>query len=154
MSTLTLTIPRVPVGPNGPGGLLRMHYMRRSKYNYVWLKEIRAQIPEPMSMSGEGFQRSIVQIHQVRVALLDPDNLVASVKPCLDAMVHWGILKNDDAGHIDLRVTQEKGKPRRTEIRVDHLASCGYCEICKAPIYIPFSDHWATAEHRGNEGPV
>jgi hypothetical protein len=54
----------------------------------------------------------------VRKRLLDPDNLVASCKPIFDAVVHWGLIFDDDREHLAIEVTQEKGKPCRTEIKI------------------------------------
>ena len=53
--------------------------------------------------------------------LYDRDNLWASVKPILDSMVNLRWLPDDSEEHIDLQVTQTKGQPHKTILRIELL---------------------------------
>jgi Holliday junction resolvase RusA-like endonuclease len=124
-----------------------MHFMRRSKYFQSWIQEIRAQIP--YAGTPEPGSKCLIAIHQVRTRLLDPDNLVASCKPILDAIVHWGLVFEDDPEHIEIEVTQAKGKPRQTTIRIENLSAIGYCQTCKSNIFTTYSEHNQQKHMRG-----
>jgi len=115
-----LLIDSVPVGPNGPKGLLRMHWASRQKYNKDWAWFIRSalgsthpRIPVP--------ERVQVHIMQGRKRLMDTDNLVASCKPILDGLRDWALITNDDPSHCMLEVEQVKSKQVYTRIRVYEL---------------------------------
>lgn len=116
---LKLTIPRIPVGPNGPRGLFRMHWSARRRDRQEWTLEIAAAVraaPGAPEFCATGFRN--VTIHQVRRRRLDHDNLHASCKHVLDALVSAGLIVDDSPGWITLIVTQEAGKPNRTEITI------------------------------------
>ncbi len=145
-------IHRVPVGPNGPKGLLRMHHSERTKYNRLWKLEIRSHIQSPSY--PDAISKKHVSIHQVRTRLMDDDNLVASCKPIFDAIVTWGLLFDDDPEHLIPHVTQERGKPQTTTIRIwteetivsgrersGERSAVGFCEDCGTNIYTTFSEH-------------
>jgi Holliday junction resolvase RusA-like endonuclease len=56
--------------------------------------------------------------------MLDPDNLVGSMKLVIDALRVAHIIKDDDSDHIELDVKQEKVKhlkDQRVEIEVKEL---------------------------------
>ena len=106
---MRLVIPDIPKSPNGPRGLLRMHWAARKRYWEYWRNLIRAEIDN----SHEPCQtKQHVSITQIRQKKLDPDNLIASCKPILDALVAWTLIKDDSPDYIELSVRQdvEKGK--------------------------------------------
>ena len=114
---LILTIDEVPRSPNGPNGLLRMHWARRRRYADGWYWLVFRAMGGDAHCCGE--LRATVRIHQVRRRLLDTDNLYASVKPVLDAMRKTGLIFDDSAKWCDLTVTQEVGRPVRTLIEME-----------------------------------
>lgn len=118
---MILEIPMIPVGPNGPKGLFRMHWARRRRYFLDWAWAITVASPHWTYEPPEPPEKAIVRIHQVRGKLMDKDNLYASVKPCMDALVGRKLIKDDKPAHCDLTVTQEVGKQRRTLIEVRPL---------------------------------
>ncbi len=111
---MIIEIDESPVGPNGPKGLLRMHWKTRSNYYALWLRLIRAQISQP----GCATSRRVVRIHQIRKRLMDVDNLYASCKPILDGLKRWRLIRDDAPGWIDLTCTQEVGREVKTIIEV------------------------------------
>lgn len=69
---------------------------------------------------GPPYQRAQVTINRQSRGQLDPDNLVGSVKPVIDALRHAAILVNDSPDHIQLTVTQSRG-PALTRIEIQSL---------------------------------
>lgn len=114
----------IPKSPNGSDGLLRMHWAKRGNYNAKWKLLIRSQIryiPErPPTL------RQLVYIHQIRKRKMDPDNLVASCKPILDALVHCGLIKDDKSECIDLECTQDIGREPKTIIGIGRSGADNY----------------------------
>ena len=112
-----LIIPEIPVGLNGGKGLLRMGHRARTKYNQLWKHLVREQI-ENSHKTPKG--RQTVYVSQMRPKLFeDSDNLHASCKPILDALVAWALIKDDSIKHIDLRPTQQKGKIKTTIVVIE-----------------------------------
>lgn len=58
----------------------------------------------------------------------DSDGLSGLVKPCLDALVDEGILKDDDTEHVRLWVTAVAPSPVQTEIRITAAVGEGGAE--------------------------
>lgn len=52
----------------------------------------------------------------------DADGLAGMVKPCLDALVDEGVLKDDDTDHVRLWVTATAPGAVQTEIRITAIA--------------------------------
>lgn len=115
---MRLIIHDIPRSPNGPRGLLRMHWAARKRYNELWRAHVRSQI-QSTQQPPEGKQH--VFISQMRKRQLDPDNLVASCKPILDALVHWGLIADDDGKHIELSCMQVTGREPMTIIQVGRI---------------------------------
>jgi len=105
----SLRINQIPKSPNGPKGLQRMFWATRRKYQWQWASAIRYAMGRNLSRQPNGV-KAHVSICQHRKRLLDPDNLVSSVKPVVDAMK--GIVIIDDSNrHIDLQVSQKLCRP-------------------------------------------
>jgi len=100
-----LTIPALPVGPNGPKGLLRMHWARRAKYNESWKWLMLLWV---VRTGQDLVERGEIRIHQYRKRLLDIDNLYASCKPVIDALKGL-VIVDDSPDRFSIKVTQEKG---------------------------------------------
>ena len=117
---MKLTIPRIPPSPNGTSGYLRLHWASRRKDKATWKAEIelalRSSGPAMLELARTKVR---VTVHQVRGRKLDRDNLWASVKNIVDAIVLCGLAVDDDDRWMDLHVTQETGKEHRTEITVE-----------------------------------
>jgi hypothetical protein len=113
---MRLILPDIPVGLNGSKGLLRMHHVKRSKYNAYWKHLVRSAI-DNSHKTPKGKQ--VVYVSQIRRRLLDPDNLAASCKPILDALVAWKIIKDDSTKHIELIPLQTSGKAKTTIVLIE-----------------------------------
>ena len=100
-----LTIPDIPVGPNGPRGLMRMHWTKRRKYMDKWSWLVRQALGWPGILEPAP-DKARVTIVQHRKRLMDKDNLYASCKPLLDACVDWQLLYDDSPSHCELEVQQ------------------------------------------------
>lgn len=113
---ITLEIPRVPESPND---LRRFHWRHRHRHDKLWKDEVwyavlRIKPPDvPLA-------RAKVTIDRRSRGEMDPDNLVACVKPVVDALRHARVILNDTPAHIQLIVTQSRGVPR-TRIEVEPL---------------------------------
>jgi hypothetical protein len=115
---MRLVIEDIPRGMNGSHGLLRMGWRARSKYNKYWLQLIRSQI----NMAHRPARaRQVVSISQMRRRLLDRDNLYASVKPILDALRHWKLIKDDSEKWIELQLLQQSGPQKITIINIEEV---------------------------------
>ena len=124
MSTQTpiryrLVIPALPVGPNGPGGLLRMHWAKRSRYNTDWQWLVKWALGNVALLEPPPNRQAEVRIIQVRKRLMDPDNATAACKAILDACVYWGLLYGDDPEHLALIVDQERAQGREPQTIVE-----------------------------------
>jgi Holliday junction resolvase RusA-like endonuclease len=112
---MRLTLPDIPRGMNGSNGLLRMGWRARSKYNHYWIQLVRSQIDMTHKTPRT---RQTVFISQMRRKAMDRDNLYASCKPILDALVHWKLIKDDSEKYIELIPTQVIGKEKITIVNI------------------------------------
>ena len=121
---IRLTVPEIPVSPNGPGGLFRIHWGQRKRMFEAWAWHVSValnrlgngpRLPEALK------RRRKVFIYQVRTRRLDRDNLWASVKPICDALKKNKLIFDDSEKWIELEVTQSTGKPNKTEITITDL---------------------------------
>ena len=113
-----LSIPDVPVSPNGPKGYLRMHWAARARYNESWAWKVRAAMGYP-GILEQAPDMARVTIVQYRRKMLDVDNLYSSCKCLLDGLVDWELIADDSPDHIELTVRQEVAKEVRTEIDIE-----------------------------------
>jgi len=103
---ITLDIPRIPVSPNA---LLGFHWRYRKQNCDLWQKEIwYALISAGYSPQHLPYPRAKITICRQSHCSLDPDNLVASVKPIIDALRYARVLVDDSAKHLELVVTQTR----------------------------------------------
>lgn len=108
---LTLVIEEAAPGLNE---MLRWHWSKRYKETarwsrWVWLARCQAS-PNPPAM----LTRALVSIERRSRGQLDPDNLHGSCKLILDALRDQQLIEDDSPEHIDLVVTQSRGRPRTT----------------------------------------
>lgn len=92
-----------PPGLNSSRGLLRRHWTKRSNDRDSLLLLLRAPGPLP-SVGGPARVR---YVRTYARGPLDPDNLAASAKPILDALVRLGVLVDDSPAYLDLVPEQE-----------------------------------------------
>jgi Holliday junction resolvase RusA-like endonuclease len=123
---MRLEIPEVPRSPNGQNGLLRMHWRTRARYWMHWGQLVRAAVTQGNRTPPEGRQR--VQVVQFRRRKLDTDNLYASCKPLIDALVTWNLLRDDDEGHILLEVRQDVQREQRTLVEITPAGGSPFAE--------------------------
>jgi hypothetical protein len=103
---ITLEIPRIPPSPNA---LLGFHWRHRHRNSAVWQKEIvYALLTSGQPLQRLPYERARVTIHRQSRGELDPDNLVASTKPILDALRYARVLVDDSPKHLELVVTQAR----------------------------------------------
>ena len=113
---MRLTIQDVPVSGNK---LLRMHWAVRSKYNQYWQTLVRSQINNGHRAPKTKMK---VQISQMRKRKLDKDNLYSSVKPLVDALKYWKLIRDDSPDWIELDVVQTTGPEKITVINIEAQA--------------------------------
>lgn len=114
---MRIVLDDIPVGLNGATGLLRMGPIRRSRYNRYWRGLVRAAIRND-HRTPRGKQ--IIHISQMRPRRFeDRDNLYGSCKPILDALVHWGLIRDDSEKYIDLRPVQTAGRAKVTIVVIE-----------------------------------
>lgn len=112
---ITLEIPRIPASPNE---MRRFHWRHRYRHDQIWKQEIGYAVVS--KRPAVPFPRAKVTIDRRSRGSLDPDNLVSSMKPVIDALRHSRIIENDTADHIQLTVTQSRDArlPPRTLIEI------------------------------------
>lgn len=111
---IILEIPRVPSSPNYLRG---KHWRVRWRETKLWNEEVGLAILQARHQDPP-YPLAQVTIDRRSRGELDPDNLVGSVKPVIDALRHAAILVNDSPDHIKLTITQSRGDPlTRIEIQ-------------------------------------
>lgn len=109
MRQLTITIPELVPGLNGPGGLIREHFRtaakRKDRY-CVLFSTCRKKFPGPVD----------IVYTRYCTHLMDWDNAAASFKHIGDALVKCGIIKDDKPGIIiSFTPRQVKVKTKKEE---------------------------------------
>ena len=115
---LALTIPMVPVGPNGPKGTIRSHWATNLKRKKQWRDIIRLALCDVWNYLKPCENRVSVTVIQFRKKILDPDNAYTSLKFVLDSMKYWKLIKDDSDDWISLKIVQAKSKIEYTKIYV------------------------------------
>ena len=113
---MILEIPRAPVSPND---LLGYHWRYRMKNTALWRQEIHYAL-HAQRYNGLPLPKAKISIERRGKGTLDPDNLVGSVKPILDALRYAQVIEDDTPAHIQLTVTQvcSRSLPARTRIEI------------------------------------
>jgi len=107
--TLRFFLPLKPPGLNGPKGLMRMHYRERVRLTEVFDLAVLAALPSRNLIPGP--VRVTYTVHYARQPR-DPDNLAASLKFPLDAVVKAGVLEDDGPHVVAELVTRQIKVPR------------------------------------------
>lgn len=98
--------------------LLRMHWGKKARIQKDLVKRIWATPGRAQWMSAhEGEVRCRVEIVRQTTGSKepDPDNLVASAKLIMDALVENDLLIDDDPFHVDLEVTWKRVKTKKEQ---------------------------------------
>ena len=112
---MKLIIPDIPKSPNKRRG---EHWGAAKRYAKYWKDLVRSCIDNSHAPCRT---RQRVIIVQMRKRKLDPDNLSASVKPCLDALTHWKLIRDDSDKWIELDCRQQIGKVKTTIIVIEGI---------------------------------
>ena len=123
MKTLPLTF-TISTPPPSLNVLLRMHWGERVKLKRRIRREVYAQMtchrilfappfPDPVTLTGTRWGKQ----------KLDPDNLIGSLKPVIDALVWSQVLLDDTEQYLAIgKIRQEKlrkGEVARLELTID-----------------------------------
>ena len=113
-----LTIDKPTESPNE---LLRMHWSKRRKLQKDYDNRVLLAISQTeyaIKYAEEGEKRDVTILRWGR-NLLDPDNLVGSVKMLIDSLRHARLLWDDTPACMELDVRQKIDRKRpRTEIYI------------------------------------
>jgi len=105
----------LPIVTSSPNKMLRCHWTERYKIQKDYGILLNAAIEDKHKVKTEQPRR--VEIYSYRKQLLDPDNLVGSVKLLLDAIEEAGLIWDDSPEYLSLSVFQEIDRHNpRTEI--------------------------------------
>ena len=110
----TWTFPRVPVTLNR---FVRLHWAARHRDLKSWKTWVLATCGKELIVE----KRVKLKIAVYRKRRQDHDNARDSVKNLVDALSALGWLHNDSPKWLDLEVTEELGKPERTEVEWEVL---------------------------------
>jgi hypothetical protein len=118
--TIVLEVPMVPPSPN----VIKRKYrdpkvyasLRKTWQNSLFISTGSATMAQKWMNVAQRTEKVDVAIHICHPGSYDPDNLSASTKVCLDALVNIGFLKNDRERDINLSVTQSKDRPSGTRV--------------------------------------
>ena len=115
---LKLWLNHVPLSVNR---VLRMHWAKRHNYNAIWVDEVFAAKNE-IKLWGRPEHTDVtvrIRLFYSGQVAMDEDNLVASCKPIIDALVKNGILLDDSPDHVrGVTVSQTKTRPKDTGVSI------------------------------------
>ena len=104
---MIIEVPRIPESPNE---LRRFHWRHRYRHDRLWKDEVWYAVLQ-IKLVGAPFPKAKIMIDRRSRGKLDPDNLVSSMKPVIDALRHAKVIADDTHEHIQLTVTQSHGAP-------------------------------------------
>jgi len=118
---ISMTLPFLTKSNNK---LLRMHYRHRMKLKeqyswelFVWINQ--SETPHK-DMMAEGKRKA--HIISYRQKLMDDDNFVGGLKPLIDVLVEFGLLKDDNKEWVELIPEQRVDSGNtRTEIILEDI---------------------------------
>src|SRR5271170_3164699 len=102
---ITLDIPRVPASLNET---MRSHWRHRLREGKLWQREVWFALLQAGHSHLVPYARAKVTINRRSRGQLDPDNLVGSMKPVIDALRYAHVLLDDTPDHLELVVTQTR----------------------------------------------
>lgn len=126
MPSLTFSLIGLPPSQNK-----RLHYMARHRLNRQWKDDTTLLLRDAINSSrtsGLPWERVHVRynFHYPRVTLADPDNLIGSMKPCLDGMK--GLAFSDDNAtvihQLGVQVEVLKSAPAGVNVTIEQC-ECG-----------------------------
>jgi len=93
------------------------------KYRDNWKEQIMVALPLG-ARNSHGDNRFMVTITSYRSRLLDKGNLYGGSKPILDALIHFGVIRDDSPKWCEEEVKQVKcaRKDEKTEIEVIRIS--------------------------------
>lgn len=98
-----------PPGLNGNDGLLRMHWSGRKRLAArLELMLMQALAAGQIQVERPKGKVRVTYVRSYRANPMDEDNLAASAKPVLDALVKLGVLVNDSPEHVELKPLQRR----------------------------------------------
>lgn len=117
-----LEILRVPLALNE---MLRIGWRHRHRHNQLWNQEVFYALQQAGYMQPRTpYPRARVTIDRGGRREMDPDNLVGTIKPVVDALRYAHVLVDDSSKHIELVVTQSiHYQQPRTSIVVEPLST-------------------------------
>ncbi len=117
MSRYELDIPETAPSPNV---YVRAHWRvyHRIKSRWHWLV---MEALQPRGKPESALPKARLTITRYGVRMLDPDNLVASQKPVIDALMSAGLILSDGWTDCELHVGQVKDKRKRTFVMIEPL---------------------------------
>lgn len=120
---LTITIPGLPPAILSPNA--RVHWSQKARAANGYGATVFYCAVDARNRTGEpGKWKDLDHAHVTVTFMLpdhrrrDLDNLIASFKPGLDALVRCGILEDDSAGHVTLEYEAEFGDEAMTIVEV------------------------------------
>jgi Holliday junction resolvase RusA-like endonuclease len=107
--------------------VLRRQYRNRFAYKKLrtmveWMVRAQAlKFPELAEKAKKHRAVTITRCFDKHERAYDPDNLVAGVKPILDALVKEKLLRDDSSKWLSLNVEQRRADVRRVEVLIEEL---------------------------------
>lgn len=123
MKLLKITISLPPPSLNV---LLNMHYRDRVKLKRRIRREVWVQVVAQKARHGFLFPVTITGIRYGKKPL-DPDNLIGSLKPVIDALVWAMVMADDTEKHVSIGTIEQrklpKGQVARLELTIERRVS-------------------------------
>lgn len=98
----TLIIPLSPVSLNT---FLRLHWAERNSLQFDWDLAVSVLVREQKIPPLEAVSVLLTAVYRVR-RRRDPDNVMATLKILMDALVKSGVLPDDSMGHVTIEPVQ------------------------------------------------
>ena len=116
----------VPVAPLSVNRVLRMHWRRRQQYNTHVLSAVLVAKNRIGMFGRPMFDEVNLSLHvksrRGQIAM-DPDNLVASCKPFIDALVVHGIIRDDSPDVVRALTVDQEAVAKLVDIGVEIVVS-------------------------------
>lgn len=105
---ITLDIPRATPSMNVTH---HKHWRVMHQQKKLWAQEIWVAAAQGHRVPEKAPERAKVTVTRYG-RLLDPDNFIGGLKSVLDGLKAEGLILDDNAKHLELIATQQKGAPR------------------------------------------